>query len=365
MANNENVGNTPFDDVYRTLTVKATRLMIPLINYMFNQDYSMSTPIRLANNETPKNKGESTITDSRFVLANNEEYNIFIIEEQTNLDKNIEYRLYDYMLRHASDYLSKDFERGRIVLPSVGVLNLRGDNKNIKPMKVVHTNGEIDVTMKDISMQNVSNLEYLEEKNLYCLMPFYSFTIEDKLRKYENEAAKQLYKQELDKYYSIIQKAEQKGVLIEDEASTLSDIRRLVIDGLRFHKSGLNVKELEDMGGKVIELEHEKRYKAGYNEGTRETANQKNKIIFNLLMKDTMERISALGKAYEDNEDLVNMYAESAFEKCKDAIPEWDDARLKSEFENLRDSIKKGKSPYVAVSTQNSITPKETAYVPS
>ena len=115
------------------------------------------------------------------------------------------------------------------------------------------------------------------------------------------------------------------------------------------------------MGGKVIELEHEKRYKAGFQDG----ANQKNKIIFNLLMKDTMERISALGKAYEDNEDLVNMYAESAFEKCKDAIPEWDDARLKSEFENLRDSIKKGKSPYVAVSTQNSITPKETAYVPS
>ena len=29
----ENNSNTPFDDAYRTLSVKGKRLMIPLINY--------------------------------------------------------------------------------------------------------------------------------------------------------------------------------------------------------------------------------------------------------------------------------------------------------------------------------------------
>ncbi|MBO6304946.1 MAG: hypothetical protein J6M62_07725 [Selenomonadaceae bacterium] len=307
----ENTSNTPFDDAYRTLSAKGTRLMIPLINYMFHQKYSMDVPITLLNNETNEDNSKA-ITDSRFMVGDNHLYNIFIIEEQTNLDKDIPYRLYDYMLRHALSHLSKMYKNGKIILPSVGVLNLRDDNKDIKPMTLVHTNSEIDVTMKDISMQNVENLEKLAENKLYCLMPFYAFMMEKRLRNSDTEEAKKLYLQELSKYRDIIEKAKNNGDLIADESYTLDDIRQMVIDGLKFEKDGLNTKELEKMGGRIVELEHEKRFREG-----------QEKAEFSVF-QNLMTPILKKHKNIEDGKRL-----------CNTLLPNWGMAKINSKVAEL------------------------------
>ena len=47
----DGIGSTPFDDVYRTLTTKITKLVIPLINEMFGTTYAEDEPIRQISNE--------------------------------------------------------------------------------------------------------------------------------------------------------------------------------------------------------------------------------------------------------------------------------------------------------------------------
>ena len=63
----EIMGSTPFDDVYRTLTTKITRLVIPLINEMFGTTYSEDEPIRQISNEHYARNGK-IITDSIFEI---------------------------------------------------------------------------------------------------------------------------------------------------------------------------------------------------------------------------------------------------------------------------------------------------------
>lgn len=213
----ENNSNTPFDDAYRTLAVKGKRLMIPLINYMFKQNYSMDTSIELKPNTAYKPDAKKVITDSKFWVGEKELYNVFIIEEQTEAKSDMPFRLYDYMLAHASQNLHDTYDSGRIIMPTVGVLNLRGDNENPKTMELVHTRGKIDVTMKSISMQKIENLDYLAEHNLFCLMPYYGFIIEDKLRNSDTKDAEILYKRELEKYNKILDQAVKEGKIDDKE----------------------------------------------------------------------------------------------------------------------------------------------------
>ncbi len=256
----ENTSNTPFDDVYRTLVVKTNRLMIPLINFMFNRQYPMDIPIVNLSNEAYTPENEKLCTDAKFAIGNREDeiYNIFIIEEQTNQDNTIPIRLYEYMLSHASRSLNDTYKHGKIVIPSVGVLNLRGSNTEV-PMKLVHTNGEIDVTMKNFSMKKSDSLEYLVEHKLYCLMPYFAFSIENRLKQADNETAKELYKAELEQYHSLLKKAQENGDISDDEAYTLMELKNNVVNHMNFGNNDVSIKEMEKMArGKVLDLEFEK-----------------------------------------------------------------------------------------------------------
>ena len=264
----ENTSNTPFDDVYRTLAVKTKRLMIPLINFMFNRQYPMDIPIVNLSNEAYTPENEKLCTDAKFAIGNREDviYNIFIIEEQTNQDNTIPIRLYEYMLSHASSTLNDGYKHGKIIIPSVGVLNLRGNNEEI-PMKLVHTNGEIDVTMKNFSMKKSDGLEYLVEHKLYCLMPYFAFSIENRLKRADNETAKELYKAELEQYHSLLKKAQENGDISDDEAYTLMELKNNVVNHMNFGNNDVSIKEVEKMTGRVLEIQYETRYNEGVQAG--------------------------------------------------------------------------------------------------
>lgn len=324
----ENNSNTPFDDAYRTLSVKGKRLMIPLINYMFKQNYSMDTSIELHPNTAYKPDDKKIITDSKFIVGEKELYNVFIIEEQTNAKADMPFRLYDYMLAHASQNLHATYNDSKIIIPTVGVLNLRGDNKDVKTMKLVHTNGEIDVTMKSISMQKIQDLDYLAKHDLYCLMPYYGFIIEDKLRNSETKEAENLYKKELGKYSDILDQAVTKGKIDEKERFLLSELRAKVINAMRFEKDGLNVKELEKMGGQVLELKYYDglvRAEERAEKRAEKRANQK--TFFNIM--------TSCLKKQEDKEEGIN----NGIQMCKDILPDWDNEKIQSELTAIQKDL--------------------------
>ena len=64
---------TPYDDVFRTLVNDCTRLIIPLINEMFHEDYSGNETIRFFPNEHFLNQQDGAekkrVTDSTFEIV--------------------------------------------------------------------------------------------------------------------------------------------------------------------------------------------------------------------------------------------------------------------------------------------------------
>ena len=66
--NNSNSYGTPFDDVFRTLLEKCSKLIIPVINEVFMTDYSMEEDVILLSNEhfvlDANGKERKRITDS-------------------------------------------------------------------------------------------------------------------------------------------------------------------------------------------------------------------------------------------------------------------------------------------------------------
>ena len=212
----ENTSNTPFDDAYRTLSAKGTRLMIPLINYMFRRHYPMNTPITLLDNETEEDNS-NIITNSKFMLGNGDLYNIFIVGEQTKLNKDVPYILYDYMLRYTLSHLSEMYKTGTIILPTVGVLNLYGNYNDIKTMKLLHTNAGINVTVSDLNLEEFPQLKDLVGFELYCLMPYHILLMEDRLKKVDNVIAKQLSIEKFNECITLLKKANENGDISDNE----------------------------------------------------------------------------------------------------------------------------------------------------
>ena len=76
-AMNENIiiggqSATPYDDVFRTMLVDCSKLVIPVINEMFDEDYTGDEEIRFRQNEHFEGQQdghlEKIITDSSFQI---------------------------------------------------------------------------------------------------------------------------------------------------------------------------------------------------------------------------------------------------------------------------------------------------------
>lgn len=65
--------NTPYDDVFRTLLIDCRELIIPVVNEIFQEDYTGDETVTLKENELflkyPGEEQERRITDSSFTIA--------------------------------------------------------------------------------------------------------------------------------------------------------------------------------------------------------------------------------------------------------------------------------------------------------
>ena len=91
------------------------------------------------------------------------------------------------------------------------------------------------------------------------LMPYFAFSIENRLKQADNETAKELYKAELEQYHSLLKKAQENGDISDDEAYTLMELKNNVVNHMKFGNNDVSIKEMEKMArGKVLDLEFEK-----------------------------------------------------------------------------------------------------------
>ena len=90
---------TPYDDSFRTLLTDCKRLIVPLVNEMFGENWQETENVELYQNEVFITTGadEKRITDSNFTIGNSRRYHI---ECQSSVDGTMTVRIFELSLIH-------------------------------------------------------------------------------------------------------------------------------------------------------------------------------------------------------------------------------------------------------------------------
>ena len=118
--NKVQTNNTIFDDVFRTMVQKMPRLLIPLINEVFQTDYSEKEEFKQLRNEHEEEFGK-VITDS-IILIRNKTYHI---ECQSVDDTTMAIRMVEYDFAIALEQATKTGRMYEMDFPESCVLYLR------------------------------------------------------------------------------------------------------------------------------------------------------------------------------------------------------------------------------------------------
>ena len=129
--------NTPYDDVYRTMEIECIQLMIPLINEMFDKNYSLTEKIISLRNEhfvlQEDCEKEERITDSCIMLGDD----IYHIECQSTPDGTMALRMFEYDFKIALEKSQLEKHTLKIRFPKSAVLYLRSTPSTPNQLTVI------------------------------------------------------------------------------------------------------------------------------------------------------------------------------------------------------------------------------------
>ena len=298
--------NTPYDDVCRTLTVECDDLVIPLINEIFGEHYSLQDRIiRRANEHFLGQQGgaeEKRITDMLLEIVSSitkqgKKYHLEC--ESSSSDGTILIRIFEYAAQIALDNGVVVGEKLTVEFPHSAIMYLRSKKSASRLMEVaVKTpGGEVSYIIPVLHVKDYS-MEDIFRKKLYFLIPFFIFNMENELP--EINASQDRLERLKGFYADIIVKLEDlvlKEELTEFSYLEIRDMTNRVIQNLAKNYESIRKGLGDIMGGKVIETEISKiRRKAREEEAIA--------IVENMLRK---------GKTPEEIAELCN-YALSDIE---------------------------------------------------
>lgn len=256
--------NTIFDDVFRTMVEKMPYLVIPLINEVFHTSYPDDIPIEQLRNEHQEKNGE-VITDSCIKIG---KY-LYHIECQSTDDTTMAVRMIEYDFYIAAEHSEKEGRKYLLRFPRSCVLYLR--NSQATPDHL-----EAEVIFPDdtshlyriptIKMGNYTK-DKIFEKNLLLLLPFYIMRYEKQTKIFGSDPEK--IKSLLDEYENIRQQLESRTI---DRPGLYTDMVKMILKIADYiFRDEANVrKEIDDMGGRILELESERLRREGREEGREE-----------------------------------------------------------------------------------------------
>lgn len=269
--------NTPYDDVFRTLLTDCTELVIPVVNEVFNMDYTGKEKICLLQNEhfLRKQNGEEQerITDSYFEIMGkkNKRYHI---ECQSTEDGSILVRMFEYDSQIAIE--SGELKNGMLTVnfPESAIMSLRHGRKtpDLMTIKIITPGGDISYKVPVLKVKQYT-VEDIFEKKLLFLIPFHIFTYEKDFPEMEkNENKLRLLKQE---YVDIADRLEGEcniGNITEYTKATILEMARKVLEHIALKYNNVKQGVQVYMGGKILEYEAKDILNQGREEGRRQTA---------------------------------------------------------------------------------------------
>ena len=192
-----NESYTAYDDVFRTIVNDCSRLVLPMLNELFASEYSGNELIVKTENEIFLHKQdgeeEKRITDTSLIIKKNPEDKGkgYHLECQSTKDGTIAIRMYEYDSQIALK--NGEMEGGMLTVrfPESAILYLRSDKKtpNYIWMKMETPGGNIQYRIPVMKIKDYT-LDMIFDKNLLFILPFYIFTHEKELKKYERNRSK-------------------------------------------------------------------------------------------------------------------------------------------------------------------------------
>lgn len=300
--------NTIFDDVFRTMVQKMPQLLIPLINEIFQTDYSEREKFKQLRNEYEEEFGK-IITDS-IILIRNKTYHI---ECQSVDDTTMAIRMVEYDFAIALEQVAKSGRMYEMNFPESCVLYLRCSNATPDELnvKVNLPNGESFLYVaKVVKLQNYTK-DDIFRKNLLFFLPYYIMRYEKQVKEIADNTQKL---QSLLQEYADIRVQLEKTLYGESESALYADMVNLIVkisdyilESEEKVKKGVN----DAMGGNVLELESERLIRIGKAEGRAE-----GKAEGESLLGDLITKLFAAGRtldaelAAKDEEARKRLYKE-------------------------------------------------------
>ena len=283
-----NESYTAYDDVFRTIVNDCSRLVIPMLNELFASEYNGNELIVKTENEIFLHKQdgeeEKRITDTSLIIKRNleDKGKGYHLECQSTKDGTIAIRMYEYDSQIALK--NGEMEDGMLTVrfPESAILYLRSDKKtpNYIWMKMETPGGNIRYQIPVMKIKDYT-LDMIFEKKLFFILPFYIFTYEKELKKYERNRSKLMQMQEeFLNIHNRLQNCNEEGLIDEYTRCTLMDMSKKVVRSLLGSKYPKVRKGVEEaMGGNILEYEA----KTILNKGKREGENLFARLINSLL----------------------------------------------------------------------------------
>lgn len=248
-------GGTVYDDVFRTMIDKMPHLVIPLINQIFSKQYSDSEPVTALQNEHLEIMKNKVITDSYLKIADK----YYHVECQSNPDGTMAIRMIEYDFLIALKHAEKAGYEYTIEYPHSCVLYLRYTDRT-PDFLVVHMkfpDGTVVDYRTPIIKVDQYSLEDIFEKKLFFFLPYYIMRYEAVLPEIEEDEEKlQIFLEEYRQIYQELGALRDQCRISDYDFTELKQLIKTVIDHLASGKIRIQ-KGVHDMGGKVLEFEHD------------------------------------------------------------------------------------------------------------
>ena len=297
--------NTLFDDVFRTLLEKCTKLIIPVINEVFGTDYRMEEKVELLSNEHFYAEGgekiDRRITDSCIRIRQN----MYHIECQSSEDAEMSIRMIEYDFHIALDESRKE-DMTVLRFPESAVLYLRhnGNTPDYQKIKLLLPGGQEAVyQIETVKVQNYSRTEIFD-KNLLFFIPYYILKFEKRLKEID-ENPEQLEKvcRDYEEIYQGLKRLEKQKKI---DSIYLHDLVNLTVRLVRYvaDKTEHIKREVAYMGGRVLDLESEQILKRGLEQGLEQGQELTElKMLEKYMLKHDVD----FAEAFDSLKDLMDL----------------------------------------------------------
>ena len=314
-----------YDGAFRTILNDCRKLIIPVINEIFDENYTGNEEIQFFPNEhfldQQDGADKERITDTNLRIIGKETKKYHIECESSLPDGKITVRLFEYDAQIALDEGMVTKETLTVTFPNMAVLYLRTYQKTPDKMKyvIVTPGGTVQYDVPIMKVQTYS-LDDIFEKNLLMLLPFYIFSHEKNFDIYNTDEQKL---EELKGEYQVIldrlQKLEQQEAIGAFDKRTIIELSGDVIKEIarKYENVWKGVGDM--MSGALIETEARTILQQGIQQGIQQGMQQgmqqgiseaREKTAIKLLKRGklTVEEIAEdTGLSVEEIEQLAGL----------------------------------------------------------